>query len=193
VTIGPVRLDEPGLAGWGEAIGAAAARGGAGAGLVLALRGQLGAGKSVLARAVARGAGVRGPLPSPTFNLVFVYPGDGVEVWHLDLFRLEVAGDVWELGWRELGGPGQVVLIEWPERAEALLPADRWDIHLELPAGAAESAAERVVRCVRQGAAPALPAPVVAGAPERSRVRRGAGRAGETGDDGMDGVTGGGR
>jgi tRNA threonylcarbamoyladenosine biosynthesis protein TsaE len=163
VTIGPVRLDEPGLVRWGEAVGAAAARAVAAAGLVLALRGQLGAGKSVLARAVARGAGVRGPLPSPTFNLVFVYQGEGVEVWHLDLFRLEDAGAVWELGWRELGAPGQVVLIEWPERAEALLPPDRWDIHLALPAGVGEGETERVIGCVRRGAAPAIPPPALRG------------------------------
>ena len=100
-----------------------------------ALRGELGAGKSVLARAIARGAGVRGMMPSPTFNLVFRYEAErGIDVVHLDLYRLERPDDVWELGWRELGADHELVLVEWPERAEALLPADHWDIMLE-PAG----------------------------------------------------------
>ena len=100
--------------------------------LVLALRGELGAGKSVLARAIARGAGVRTPMPSPTFNLLFTYdtPERTVQVFHLDLYRLRSADEVWELGWRELGDARQIVLIEWPERAERILPEPRWDIEL---------------------------------------------------------------
>jgi tRNA threonylcarbamoyladenosine biosynthesis protein TsaE len=144
------------LTAWGEQIGAEVR-----APVVLALRGELGAGKSVLARAIARGAGVRGAKPSPTFTLVYRYHGsrggeggeDEVEVWHLDLYRLEDPDEVWELGWRELGGDRQIVLIEWPERAEELLPRVRWDIYLE-PAG---REGERVVRLVRRGAAPELP------------------------------------
>lgn len=100
-----------------------------------ALRGDLGAGKSVLARAIARGAGVSALMPSPTFNLVFRYEAArGIDVVHLDLFRLQRPDDVWELGWRELGSGAELVLVEWPERAGELLPPDRWDILLE-PAG----------------------------------------------------------
>jgi len=98
---------------------------------VLALHGQLGAGKSVLARAVARGAGVTCHMPSPTFNLVFRYDTAAGPVLHLDLYRLTSPAEVWELGWRELGEEDDVVLIEWPERAASLLPATRWDIHLQ--------------------------------------------------------------
>lgn len=146
-------MTEANLASWGEQIGAEVS-----APVVLALRGELGAGKSVLARAVARGAGVRGAMPSPTFNLVYRYHGSRreggeVEVWHLDLYRLEEPDEVWELGWRDLGSDRQIVLIEWPERAEELLPRVRWDIYLE----PAEREGERVVRLVRQGAAPELP------------------------------------
>ena len=97
----------------------------------LGLRGPLGAGKSVLARAIAGGAGVKGAMPSPTFNVLFRYESDdGRRVAHLDLYRLADADEVWELGWEELGTEGEIAMVEWPERAEAHLPPDRWDIHL---------------------------------------------------------------
>ncbi|MBI4408316.1 MAG: tRNA (adenosine(37)-N6)-threonylcarbamoyltransferase complex ATPase subunit type 1 TsaE [Gemmatimonadetes bacterium] len=156
--LGPVPLNELQLTAWGERVGALID-----VPAVLALRGELGAGKSVFARAVARGAGVHGPLPSPTFNLVFVYQGArGVDVYHLDLYRLEHSAEVWELGWRELGDGPEIVLIEWPERAEALLPEDRWDIYLEKPGSGSGSGSDsdvRVVRAVRRGEAPELPRP----------------------------------
>lgn len=111
---------------WGRRIGESAAPP-----LVLCLSGPLGAGKSVLARAVARGAGVTGAVPSPTFNLALRYPArDGLEVVHLDLYRLSDPDELWELGWQDLGGPSEIVLVEWPERAGALLPGDRWDVGL---------------------------------------------------------------
>ncbi len=121
----------------------------------LALQGPLGAGKSVLARAIARGAGVEGDLPSPTFNLLFRYPGrDGLEVVHMDLYRLRRPDELWELGWEELGSPGEVVLVEWPERAGDLLPEDRWQIRLEIPGPGART---RKVSVERFGAPPPLP------------------------------------
>jgi tRNA A37 threonylcarbamoyladenosine biosynthesis protein TsaE len=52
-------------------------------------------------------------------------------VQHLDLYRLERPDEVWELGWSELGAPGDLVLIEWPGRAEALLPEPRWEVEIE--------------------------------------------------------------
>jgi tRNA threonylcarbamoyladenosine biosynthesis protein TsaE len=120
-------LTESELISWGERIGREVE-----APVVIALRGDLGAGKSTLARAVARGAGVEGSIPSPTFNLLFRYDaGRGRSVVHLDLYRLTDPEEVWELGWSELPEPNEIVLIEWPERAEALLPAPRWDVSLE--------------------------------------------------------------
>ena|SRR5688572_1673803 len=142
-------LDEAALEAWGRQVGA-----GARPPLVLALRGDLGAGKSTLARAIARGAGVRAEMPSPTFNLVFRYAGaGGVQVQHLDLYRLEREDEVWELGWAELPGPEEVVLIEWPERAEALLPRPRWEVGLEEEA----DPATRRVRVSPVGEPPPLP------------------------------------
>ena len=106
--------------------------------LFLGLRGPLGAGKSVLARAVARGAGVEGPIPSPTFNLLFRYDSPrGVTIVHMDLYRIEGAEDLWELGWEELGSSSEIALVEWPEKAGDLLPKDRWEIELVVPEGGA--------------------------------------------------------
>jgi tRNA threonylcarbamoyladenosine biosynthesis protein TsaE len=124
--------------------------------LILALRGELGAGKSVLARAIARGAGVSTAMPSPTFNLLFSYQTARAHVLHFDLYRLESPSEVWELGWSELGEANQIVLIEWPERAEALLPPDRWDISLTRTE---RNPDERSVRAQRLGVAPDLPEP----------------------------------
>jgi tRNA threonylcarbamoyladenosine biosynthesis protein TsaE len=147
-------LDQEALEAWGRRVGSEVA-----APVVMALRGDLGAGKSTLARAVARGAGVRRDVPSPTFNLLFRYPArNGREVIHLDLYRLEREDEVWDLGWDELGEGEEIVLIEWPERAEAVLPDPRWDISLE-----AAGPDRRRVDAVPVGLPPPLP-PFPAGA-----------------------------
>lgn len=124
-----VILDQEALEAWGRRIGAEVQ-----APVFLCLQGDLGAGKSVLARAVARGAGVVGTLPSPTYNLQFRYPADGGRVVvHMDLYRLGDAEELAVLGWEELGAPGEMVLVEWPDRAGEVLPADRWEVTLEAP------------------------------------------------------------
>jgi tRNA threonylcarbamoyl adenosine modification protein YjeE len=98
------------------------------------LTGPLGAGKSVLARAVALGAGVHGNIPSPTFNLIFRYESRrGIQVVHIDLYRLTHPDELRELGWEELGQPRDLVLLEWPDRAGSELPPDRWEVELEIP------------------------------------------------------------
>jgi tRNA threonylcarbamoyladenosine biosynthesis protein TsaE len=122
-----VRLSEADLVRWGERIGR-----GIEAPAFLLLRGTVGAGKSVLARAIAAGAGVSGAIPSPTFNLLFRYEGErGLEIVHLDLYRISDPAELFELGWEELGAMHEVVLVEWPERAGGHLPEDRWEIRLE--------------------------------------------------------------
>ena len=143
-------LTEAQLVAWGRLAGERAAPP-----LFVALRGPLGAGKSVLARAVARGAGVAGAMPSPTFNLLFRYAGrGGSTVVHLDLFRLEDAREIWELGWEELGREGEIVLVEWPERAGDHLPHDRWEVELAIPEGGED---RRALRLRRVGDPPPLP------------------------------------
>ena len=106
---------------------------------MLGLVGSLGAGKSVLARAIGEGAGVQVAMPSPSFNLVFRYEADGgSEVIHLDLYRIESPDDLWELGWNELGAENEIVIVEWPEQARALMPPDHWLIHLTVVSGSIE-------------------------------------------------------
>ncbi len=143
-------LTRSALEAWGQAVGAQVE-----GPVFLALSGPLGAGKSVLARAVARGAGVTGPLPSPTFNLLYRYPsGRGLPVVHADLYRLTDPGQLRELGWEEVGSDPEIVLVEWPERAGPHLPADRWEVSLR-PTAPGALLREVTLRSV--GSPPPLP------------------------------------
>ena len=88
---------------------------------VVHLYGDLGAGKSTLARALLRALGVTGTIRSPTNTLVERYPlADGSEAWHLDLYRIGDPGELDFLGLDE--GAASLWLVEWPQRAGAALP-----------------------------------------------------------------------
>jgi tRNA threonylcarbamoyl adenosine modification protein YjeE len=109
---------------------------------VVLLQGELGAGKSELARAVIRAvAGADIPVPSPTFTLVQGYDLPRLDVSHGDLYRLGDPGEILELGLEEAWQRG-ALLVEWPERAPWLWPAERLTIHLE-PAPEGGPAARR--------------------------------------------------
>jgi tRNA threonylcarbamoyladenosine biosynthesis protein TsaE len=98
---------------------------------------------------------VEGEVPSPTFNLLFRYDTPrGVTLHHLDLYRLERQDDVWELGWAELGGPNDLVVIEWAENAFGVLPRPRWEITLEDEG----DPAARLLTATPVGGPPPLPA-----------------------------------
>lgn len=89
---------------------------------VVYLHGDLGAGKSTLARALLRALGVQGAIRSPTYSLVERYPlGGDDEAWHLDLYRIGDAGELEFLGLD--GAPANLWLVEWPERGAGALPA----------------------------------------------------------------------
>lgn len=93
---------------------------GLGRGDVVALWGDLGAGKTTLARAILYGLGVREDVPSPTFTLVQIYETNPI-VAHYDFYRLKSAGELEELGFDDALSNG-AVLVEWPERASEALP-----------------------------------------------------------------------
>jgi tRNA threonylcarbamoyladenosine biosynthesis protein TsaE len=113
--------------GGGEAFGRAARPP-----LVVTLAGELGAGKTTLAQAICRGFGVVEEVTSPTYALVHEYHGRAGRVFHLDLYRLKHADELTNIGWDDvLAAPDALVLVEWPERAGAQLPADHVPIDLE--------------------------------------------------------------
>lgn len=113
-----------------DALGAALARTRP-AQAVVHLHGDLGAGKSSLARALLRALGVTGAIRSPTYTLVERYPlQDGGEAWHLDLYRIGNAGELEFLGLD--GGEATLWLVEWPERGRGALPPVDLTVHLAI-------------------------------------------------------------
>ena len=113
---------------------------------VIGLAGALGVGKTTFARAfintiARRGGAEEEEVPSPTFTLVQTYELPGLIVSHFDLYRIERPDEIHELGLDDAITDG-VVLIEWPERLEDLLPADRLDIVLSAGSNSDERVAE---------------------------------------------------
>lgn len=97
---------------------------------VVCLSGELGAGKTTLARgAIAAWTGADEEAPSPTYTLVQTYEGEKGELWHCDLYRLKSPDDAWELGLEDAFASA-ACLIEWPERLGGALPSDRLDVDL---------------------------------------------------------------
>ena len=97
------------------------------------LHGDLGAGKSVFARGVARGLGISGAMPSPTFTLLIPYEGRK-KLYHFDLYRLNDPDEFYAAGLEEFIGGDGVALIEWPEMAE-IDPVPRLDVTITRDGG----------------------------------------------------------
>ncbi len=98
-------------------------------GSVVWLMGALGAGKTTLVRAIARGRGVAGHASSPTYALVHHYEAPTGAVYHVDCYRLREPDEARDLDWATLTG-ADLLLIEWPERAGAWAPAPTHTITL---------------------------------------------------------------
>ena len=95
------------------------------------LKGDLGAGKTTLVKGMISGMGSQSRVVSPTYTLVEEYQTSKGEVHHLDLYRIKTAEEVESLGFRDRLAMGCIILIEWPERAEDLLPRPEWKIEIE--------------------------------------------------------------
>lgn len=105
---------------------------------VVALFGDLGAGKTTLTRGLLRGLGFEGEVASPTFPIVQPYEELRVPVWHIDLYRIEAPEELTELALDEALGDAALV-IEWPERLGGLLWADALRLHLTAASGGERS------------------------------------------------------
>jgi tRNA threonylcarbamoyladenosine biosynthesis protein TsaE len=116
------------------------------AGDVIALTGELGAGKTTFTQGVARGLGFDGAVASPTFTLVRQYRGGSLPVVHADVYRLDRVQDVLDLGLDEISEDG-VLLVEWGDAVEGLLPPAHLIVELTVP-GDGE---ERVVAIAGSG------------------------------------------
>ena len=93
-------------------------------GMVVYLIGELGAGKTTLARGVLRGLGYEGKVKSPTFTLVELYEFSRLYLYHFDFYRFEDPRELGEAGFREYFNPQSVCLVEWPDKAAGLPAAD---------------------------------------------------------------------
>ena len=122
------------LVAWGRALGGRATRG-----APITLAGEVGAGKTTLVQAIAEGLGVRDDVTSPTYGIAHRYESPRGPVWHFDLYRLRSAVELPQVGLDDALRSGGVVLIEWPEVAEAMLPERRVALRLEhMPGDAAK-------------------------------------------------------
>jgi tRNA threonylcarbamoyl adenosine modification protein YjeE len=130
-----------------EALGATLAAGLPGR-VVVHLEGDLGAGKTTLARALLRALGVTGPVRSPTYTLIERYPVRGGEAAHLDLYRIADPEELGFLGLDELADSALLWLIEWPQRGRGFLPSP--DLRIQL-AVAAPGRTARLVADSAQG------------------------------------------
>ena len=106
------------------------------------LTGELGAGKTTLVQGVARGLGIDGPVVSPTFTLIREYHGR-LDVAHVDVYRLDRIQDVVDLALDEVGNGEGVLLVEWGDAIEELLPADH--LTIEMTSAGPDGDARRIV------------------------------------------------
>ena len=122
------------------------------AGDALALTGELGAGKTTFVQGLARGLGYGGSVASPTFTLVREYPTDRLTLLHADVYRLDRIQDVLDLGLQGMMEEDGVLLVEWGDVVEALLPRAQLVVELTVPGESEERAI--AIRAVGGGWAP---------------------------------------
>lgn len=133
---------------------------------VLALTGDLGAGKTLFAKGIGRALGITEPVVSPTFTVVREYEGT-IRFVHVDVYRLDRIQELHDVGWDDLLDDDSVALVEWGERVGALLPIDRLDVRLAVGADGDE---HRVLEFVASGVSWASRADALAAALGEARA-----------------------
>lgn len=116
------------------------------AGDVLLLRGEMGAGKTVLARGIARGLDIKGPIASPTFTLLNCHEGR-FPLYHFDLYRLDGENAFFDAGLEDFVSGAAIAVVEWPERCEGAMPP----CHLQVVLAYGKAEDERVITLLPMG------------------------------------------
>ncbi|MBQ2374892.1 MAG: tRNA (adenosine(37)-N6)-threonylcarbamoyltransferase complex ATPase subunit type 1 TsaE [Alistipes sp.] len=99
---------------------------------VVLFRGGMGAGKTTLISRIVAMLGAEDTVTSPTFALVNQYEGDARRIYHFDFYRIERIEEVFDFGYEEYFYSGDLCLVEWPEKIEALIPDDAMVVRIEV-------------------------------------------------------------
>ena len=101
-------------------------------GIIIALTGSLGAGKTTLVKGVAEGLGIKQPVTSPSFTIIKEYHDGKLPLYHMDLYRIDNYEELYMIGFEELIYGRGLSIIEWSEKAEDLVPPDAFSILIEI-------------------------------------------------------------
>ena len=105
-------------------------------GAIVALFGEIGAGKTVFARGLARGVGYDGRVTSPTYSIVNEYRDGKIPVFHFDMYRIDSSDELYEIGWEDYIVSGGICVVEWSEKITDVLPEDVIMVKIEKENGA---------------------------------------------------------
>ena len=112
-------------------------------GIVIALTGDLGTGKTALTKSIAEGLGITEVITSPTFNIVKEYYSGRIPMYHFDVYRIGDIDEMYELGYEEYFYGNGVYIVEWADLIEDIIPEDAIRIDIEY----GENEGERIYRC----------------------------------------------
>ena len=112
-------------------------------GIVIALTGDLGTGKTALTKSIAEGLGITEVITSPTFNIVKEYYSGRIPMYHFDVYRIGDIDEMYELGYEEYFYGNGVSIVEWADLIEDIIPEDAIRIDIEY----GENEGERIYRC----------------------------------------------
>jgi tRNA threonylcarbamoyladenosine biosynthesis protein TsaE len=101
-------------------------------GSVVALYGDLGAGKTRFIKGICEGLGIQKHVSSPTFTIVHEYPVHAGTIYHFDFYRVRSLQEIIDLGFEEYFRADSICLIEWAEKAQSLLPTNRFEVYMDL-------------------------------------------------------------